>query len=197
MVDVVAVLRGQLAHHLLDVREVVTVDERDAALAAAEIGARILVERPGASLPEDALVVREQERDVDPVLTVLLVRRREGEPLDGAGCAAHQRTVAARVACASAVRPFLLFDQLAVARSLFERRESGGVQPALAPSAGELAATSGGCERGRRAHDASDQKGARTSEPIVPVHQTGWASSQAIASALLPNRCRFDFEPPT
>src|SRR6266576_3345801 len=116
MVDVVAVLRRKLPDHLLHVGEVVLVDEGDAALAAAEVGARILVERAGTPLPEDALVVREQEGDIDPVLPIRIVRRREGEPLDWAGCATHRRTVAA----GSVVRALLLFDQLPVAGSLFE-----------------------------------------------------------------------------
>jgi len=44
VVDVVAVLGGELPDHLLHMREVVLVDEGDAALAAAKVGAGMLVE---------------------------------------------------------------------------------------------------------------------------------------------------------
>jgi len=69
----------------------------------------------------------------------------------------------------SVLRPLLRFDQLAIARSAFERGEAGRMQDALPAAARELAAAPGGRERRRGADDSPDQEGAGTPEPIVAV----------------------------
>jgi sugar/nucleoside kinase (ribokinase family) len=66
----------------------------------------------------------------------------------------------------------LLCEQLLKARRLLEGRKPGGVQPAVAPSARDVATPAGGRDRSRGADEPPEQEGARTAALVLALHGT-------------------------
>jgi hypothetical protein len=95
--DPVPVGGGQLGRHRSDVVEVVVVHELDAPLAAAHVRLRDSAEHAGAAAPEDASIRRKEKGDVDPELTIVVVRCRKRQPLDWSFCGAHPARVERKI----------------------------------------------------------------------------------------------------